>query len=257
MVDSRVFRWANGSVVGDEWCDPHAGAVRAADSWLVTEGTAVSVDRHVDRFARSVRMVDPALNIDDFVRDVLPLIPDTGRWFPRLEAIDYGDGALLRFHLREAPEALTEVTLATANHDPRSNPAIKGPDLVRLGDLRREFDCGEAVILSDGVIAEGAWSSIVWWRNDTLHAVSSDIPRLAGITELTVRQHAAFIGAPIVEARVRPEDLDGSEVWTLSALHGIRVATEWRDGPALHTEPGRADYWRQAYVNRRTVISQV
>lgn len=163
---------------------------------------------------------------------------------------------MLRFHLREAPEPLTEVTLATSTHDPRTNPSVKGPDLVRLGALRREFDCGEAVILHDGTIAEGAWSSIVWWQNDTLHVVARDVPRLPGVTERTLRRHASFIGAPIVEASVRPDDLDGCEVWTLSALHGIRVATEWRDGPTLHIEPGRAEYWRQAYVNQRTVISK-
>jgi branched-subunit amino acid aminotransferase/4-amino-4-deoxychorismate lyase len=256
MVDVRVFRWADGSVVEEEWCDPHAGEVRAADSWLVVDGTAVALEQHLARFAGSARLADETLDIDAFTRDVLELIPGDGRWFPRIEAIDYGNGSLLRFHLREAPEPLPEVTLASSTHDPRTNPSVKGPDLVRLGALRREFDCGEAVILHDGVIAEGAWSSIVWWQNDTLHVVARDVPRLPGVTERALRTHAALIGAPIVEASVRPDDLDGCEVWTLSALHGIRVATEWRGGPSLHIEPGRAEYWRHAYVNQRRVISK-
>jgi len=128
---------------------------------------------------------------------------------------------------------------------------VKGPDLAALGALRRELDVGEAVILDGEFVAEGAWSSIVWWRNDTLHVVDPSISRLPSVTERTIRDHAEFIGAPVVSARVRPDDLEGAEVWALSALHGIRVVTEWRDGPAVHVEPGRVDYWRQQYLNQR------
>lgn len=251
MVEPRVFRWASGSVVEEEWCDPHAGSVRVADSWLVVDGCAVSLALHLERFTTSLAAVDSALDARAFAADAIAMIPAQGRWFPRLEAIDYGDGAMLRFHLREAPEALTDVTLATAPRDPRTQTNVKGPDLAALGALRRELDIGEAVILDDGFIAEGAWSSIVWWQNDTLHVVDSSIPRLPGVTEHTIRDHAEFIGAPVVAARVRPEDLAGAEVWALSALHGIRVVTEWRDGPAVHIEPGRVDYWRQQYLNQR------
>jgi branched-subunit amino acid aminotransferase/4-amino-4-deoxychorismate lyase len=132
---------------------------------------------------------------------------------------------------------------------------VKGPDLAALGALRRELDIGEAVILDDGFIAEGAWSSIAWWADDTLHVVDPLIPRLPSVTELTIRDHAEFIGARVVTARIRPQDLEGSEVWTLSALHGIRVATTWRDGPSLRVEPGRVDYWRQQYVNQRQTLN--
>ena len=254
MVETHVFRWAGGSVVEEEWCDPHAGSVRVADSWLVVDGSAVNVAMHVARFTSSLAAVDPAMDAQAFASDSIAMIPAEGRWFPRLEAIDYGDGALLRFHLREAPEALTDVALATAPRDPRTQTNVKGPDLAALGALRRGLDIGEAVILDDGFIAEGAWSSIVWWVNDTLHIVDSAIPRLPSVTERTIRDHAAFIGAPVASARVRPEDLDGAEVWTLSALHGIRVVTDWRDGPAVHVEPGRVDYWRQQYLNRRQAM---
>ncbi len=256
MVDAHVFRWADGSVVAEEWCDTHAGRVRVADSWLVVDGTAVTVERHINRFVSSVRPLMPDTNLSLFAHEVTALIPTTGRWFPRIEAIDYGDGALLRFHLRDAPEPLTEVILATSTHDPRTTPLLKGPDLERLGDLRREFNCGEAVILTDGIITEGAWSSIVWWRDDTLHVVSPDIARLPSVTERAIRDHAATIGAPVIESTARPDELNGCEVWTLSALHGIRVATEWMDGPALRREPGRAEYWTQQYANKRAVISE-
>jgi branched-subunit amino acid aminotransferase/4-amino-4-deoxychorismate lyase len=255
MVEARVFRWASGSVVEEGWCDPHAGSVRVADSWLVVDGCAVAVDQHLERFTTSLAGIDASLDARAFATDALAMIPSEGRWFPRLEAIDYGDGALLRFHLRGAPDALTDVTLATAPRDPRTQPNVKGPDLAALGTLRRELDIGEAVILDGEFVAEGAWSSIVWWLNDTLHVVDSSIPRLPSVTERTIREHAALIGAPVVPARVRPSDLDGTEVWALSALHGIRVVTEWRDGPAVHVEPGRVDYWRQQYLNQRQPLN--
>ena len=251
MVEPRVFRWATGSVVEEEWCDPHAGSVRVADSWLAVDGYAVSLAQHLERFTTSLAAIDPTLDARAFAADAIAMIPNEGRWFPRLEAIDYGDGAMLRFHLRHAPEALTDVTFATSSRDPRTQTDVKGPDLAALGALRRELDVGEAVILDDGFVAEGAWSSIVWWLNDTLHIVDSSIRRLPSVTERTIRDHAEFIGAPVVPARVRPEDLDGAEVWALSALHGIRVVAEWREGPAVRVEPGRVDYWRQQYLNHR------
>lgn len=255
MVDSRVFRWADQRLVEIEWCDPHAGTVVAADSWLVVDGTAVAVDRHVDRFRRGVTASTPMADIDDFARSVVTTIPARGRWFPRIEAVEYGDGIALQLRVRNAPEPLSEATLATAKRDPRTRPTVKGPDLIALGALRRELDAGEAVILDDGFIAEGAWSSIVWWKNDRLHVVAPDIARLGSVTESVLLDHAAYIGAPVTPSRAVPNELDGAEVWVLSALHGVRVATEWRDGPALHVEPGRADYWRQQYINQRAVMS--
>lgn len=257
MVDTRVFRWAEERLVDLDWCDPHAGRVVAADSWLVIDGHAVAIERHVERFVSGLGRNAPEMDGTAFIKDALAAIPLSGRWFPRIEAVEYGDGVALQVRLRPAPELLTETTLATAPRDPRTQPTVKGPDLVSLGALRTELNVGEAVIVDDGFVAEGAWSSIVWWQNDRLHVVDPAIDRLPGVTERVLREHAAYIGASITPARVRPDELNGAEVWALSALHGIRVATEWQGGPALHVEPGRVEYWRQQYVNNRQVISQV
>ena len=102
-----------------------------------------------------------------------------------------------------------------------------------------------------GVVTEGAWSSLVWWRDDQLHRVDTSLPRLEGVTEHVVIDHARYIGTPVTASQARPEDLDDAEVWVLSALHGIRVVTEWVDGPRVTREPGRVEYWRQQYENRR------
>jgi branched-subunit amino acid aminotransferase/4-amino-4-deoxychorismate lyase len=254
MVDTTIYRWANGSLAVEEWCDTNPGAVRVADSFLVVDGGVVEVERHRARFAGGMLAQGIDADIDRFVRSTLAEIPRTGRWFPRIEAIDYGDGALLRLILRPAPEPRETVTLATAAVDPRTAPTIKGPDLATLGNLRRDSGADEAIITTEGLIAEGAWSSIVWWKDDRLNRVNSAIPRLPSVTESVLVDHARHIGAPIADGRVTPAELDGAEVWVLSALHGIRVATEWIDGPALHVEPGRVEYWRQQYVNRRTAL---
>lgn len=254
MVDTTIYRWANGSLALEEWCDTNPGAIAAADSFLLVDGSVVALDRHFTRFVAGLGAAGVGADTATFFNDVRELLPKEGRWFPRIEAVDYGDGLLLRVLVRPAPEALTTATVATATRDPRTQPTVKGPDLAALGSVRRDSGADEAVLLADGKIAEGAWSSIVWWSNDQLHRVDPTIPRLASVTESVLVDHARYIGAPVIDSVASPDQLDGAEVWVLSALHGIRVATEWLGGPTLHVEPGRAEYWRQQYVNHRRAI---
>jgi len=254
MVDTRTFRWSDGVLVDDPTPPPDAGSVRVADSWLMVDGAVAGLERHINRFTGSVRHAFPELDIDSFARAALAALPRTGRWFPRIEAIDDG-GPLLRLRVREAPEPLTHATLATAPRDPRTAPTVKGPNAEALGALRTELAVGEAIIVDgDGHIAEGAWSSIVWWLGESLHVVDPSIARLPSVTEGLVIDHARSTGTPVTVSRTRPDELDGAEVWVLSALHGIRVATKWRNGPTLHIEPGRAESWRTEYVQNRRVV---
>ena len=233
---------------------PNSGNVRVADSWLMVDGAVAGLERHIDRFTGAVRHAFPELDIDSFARAALAALPRTGRWFPRIEAID-DDGPLLRLRVRVAPEPQTRATLATAPRDPRTAPTVKGPNAEALGALRTELEVGEAIIVDgDGHIAEGAWSSIAWWLGESLHVVDPSIARLPSVTESLVIEHARSIGTPITVTRTRPDELDGAEVWVLSALHGIRVATEWRNGPTLHIEPGRAESWRTEYLQNRRVV---
>ena len=55
---------------------------------------------------------------------------------------------------------------------------------------------------------------------------------------------AAALGLDTHEEAVTPAELDGTELWALSALHGIRIATSWVDGPSLAEQPGRLATWR-------------
>ena len=63
---------------------------------------------------------------------------------------------------------------------------------------------------------------------------------------------AAALGVEIHRERVTPAGLEGTEVWALSALHGIRIVTDWVDGPSLAELPGRLQVWQE----RRTALAQ-
>ena len=72
----------------------------------------------------------------------------------------------------------------------------------------------------------------------------SSFPRVDSVTARTVLTLAGALGVETYEEAVTPAELDGTEVWALSALHGIRIVTQWVDGPAMAELPGRLQQWR-------------
>ena len=89
-------------------------------------------------------------------------------------------------------------------------------------------------------LLEGAYTSLLWWEEDTLCAVPDDAPILPGITRALLLELA-----PTVELRrPAPDDLAGRETWLVSALHGIRAVTRWVDGPQPG-EAARAPEWQR------------
>ncbi|RII86860.1 hypothetical protein DZF98_16300, partial [Clavibacter californiensis] len=172
-----------------------------------------------------------------------------GAWFPRVEALRGPDGDVARLLVRPAPERTASVVLRDHDGpDPRTMPRVKGPDLHALGALRSRasrYGAGEAVILAaDGTIVEGAYSAILWWHGDALAVVEGAVPRIPSVTERSIVALATALGVDVLHERARPADLDGREVWAVSALHGIRLVRGWIDGPATAAEPGRVRAWR-------------
>jgi branched-subunit amino acid aminotransferase/4-amino-4-deoxychorismate lyase len=202
--------------------------MRAADSWLVTDGHARAVDRHWARFSAAC-----GIELAEFRAEVERAIPSEGRWFPRVELHDDGE---LAFHVRPAPPREPTVTAWIADTDPRRHPRIKGPDLERLGALRDRANAHgaqEAVLTDpDGRLLEGAYTSLLWWEDETLCAVPDDAPILPGITRALLLELAGEVDFRRPTAR----ELSGRETWLVSALHGIRAVTRWVGGP----EPGEA-----------------
>lgn len=236
-----------------DWCDVHAGPLLAADSWRVVDGRVRGLERHRARFLSAIAPVR-----DDggaFFDEVVAALPRTGDWFPRVElrargipAPIVGDAPAtgLSLRVRPTPPTAEEVVVATAPHDPRTRPLTKGPDLDALQRLRtavQPLGAGEAIILSpEGLIVEGAYSGLVWVRPDgVIVHPSARLERIPSVTAGILLEAAAAAGLTIEATDARPDDLDGCELWVLSALHGLRVATAWVDGPELVREPGRAE----------------
>lgn len=259
MVESVTFRFAAGEFVVDNWCDVNIGEVVVADSWAVRDGLVVGLDAHFDRFRRGLSEQGSTVDANSFVAGVIDRLPRSGQWFPRIEAVRYGDGVLFRYWERPAPTRETEVVVTLATADPRTVPTIKGPDLVALGKLRadaQQHGAAEAIIVdSRGAIIEGAYSALWWWKNDRIFRPTSTLSRVESVTDRILRDHARRIGATITEVEASPVELEGCELWVLSAAHGIRVATSWVNGPTLVAHQGRASYWRMSYDNLARPIS--
>lgn len=250
MSAVTTSRWHDHSLEARDDCDVAPASIEAADSWLTTDGATLALGLHRSRFTTSVgrsrhRQVDP----DPFWDAAIAAIPRSGDWFPRVELrVQLGSPQLL-FRLREAPARRTSVTLAThRGRDPRRRPRVKGPDLesmLRLRTAAQRRGADEAVLLTpEGWIAEGSTTCLAWWRGDALAVPADDIPRIDSVTLRSVRAIAAATGVEVLEERATPEELDGTEVWALNALHGIRIVTHWIDGPAVAQEPGRLAAWR-------------
>jgi branched-subunit amino acid aminotransferase/4-amino-4-deoxychorismate lyase len=247
MSESSVYRWNAGELHLLDYCDMADAAIIAADSWLVTEGTVLALDLHRQRFFHAANgLID---DLDRFWSTSIAAIPRTGDWFPRVELQLRGAAPLAVFRLRSAPELSRSVRLAShLGADPRTAPRIKGPDTAALLRIRTEAQAsgaGEAVILSpDGFVVEGAYSAIFWWRGDVLCAPSPELDRVASVTARSVIALATALAVETHYESIVPAELDGCEIWAVSALHGIRIVTAWISGPAPAELPGRLSTWR-------------
>lgn len=238
MLEGKFLRFHSGALVDcndvvDEVC------LAAADSWLVEEGRARSLQAHFDRFSEWAVAADSGIadSLPAFFEQVHEAIPESGRWFPRIEfhlpnRLELPNSPSLYLRLRQAPEQLDGITLWTLDEpDPRVSPTVKGPDLSLGFQLRRKaivHNAEEAVLLSaEGIVEEGALSALVWWRGDVLCAPDHSVPWLNSLTRQEVFALAAGMGFKTRLERVRPADLVGLEIWALSSLHGIRLVTDW------------------------------
>ncbi|KUN92511.1 aminotransferase class IV [Streptomyces caeruleatus] len=227
-----------------------AGTVLVIDSWLVEEGRVRGLDRHAERFTSACdRFCGPGAEVTDrFLRSAAEALPARGRWFPRVELVGTGSGTRLRMWLRPAPPRAATVRLWTAaGSDRRRLPAVKGADLDHLASLRAAAAAAgadEALLVSpQGHVVEGASTSIVWWRGDTLCGPPPGPGLLPGITRALLGELAGTAGHRVVTEQATVPDLAGVPVWTLNALHGIRPVIEGL-GRFLDTDAAVAGFWQ-------------
>ena len=211
-------------------------ALTVADSWLVENGKTRSLDRHFQRFQTWVTQNEEieSQTFQEFFETVRKALPQKGDWFPRIEFRQHstlGDRLFLR--IRPAPERTEFTSLWTyPETDPRENPLIKGPDLSLCQQLRRKANlhgADEAVLLdTEGFIADGALSSILWWREDRLCGPNDETNWLDSITRQELFDLANQAGYETVTEKCRPTDLHGLEIWSASSLQGVRGVQSWK-----------------------------
>lgn len=201
------------------------------DSWHLYDGAGVAIDRHRSRFSAHVHEV---FGVDEqesgaAYDHALAHLPAEGSWFP---AFVWTDGGL-RLLVRPFPvERLHDTTtlLLVPTTDARKRPDIKGFDyLSQTYAHRQATDAGyddQILTTADGKITETVFATVVVARNGEL--LVPDAPRLDSVTLAVLRERA---GRP-----VRPVALTASHlltapvVFTLSALHGVRVVERVNDG---------------------------
>ncbi len=249
MSVETIHRWLGSELVALDYCDMAHTRIEVADSWFVTDGTALALGLHRDRFLDSMSEdARTRTNAEDFWDAVVAAIPRMGDWFPRVELQARGEGLLLVFRLRTAPERTNNVVVTTWHDDPRTRPRVKGPDLDAMTRIRttvQSSGAGEAVILADGgFVVDGAHGGLLWWRGDILCGPPAGFERVDSITVRSVLAMASALGVETYGEPVTPAELDGTELWSLNALHGIRIVTRWIDGPPLAERPGRLATWR-------------
>jgi len=261
-MSTTLYHFTGESLGVIDWCGPTGTDTLVVDSWRVEDAHAVALERHLERFSTSA-LAHPGVSKDTlqkFFDLVLAHIPRTGSWFPRIELIATPGGPALRYRERVAPAWSSEVTLALAPHDPRTSPHTKGPDLEALLALRSAVGdpaSTEAVIMSpEGFVVEGAYSSLMIWphHSDSAVITPTSTPRIPSITESVLLDIAADTEIEVSERPCTLAELAGAEVWVLSALHGIRLATHCVGGPDLGNQPHRRDHWQSQWWARRSAL---
>ena len=247
VPSALAYRWSAGELTpaGSEASLDDGERLDAVDSFLVSDGRALAVGLHQQRFTNAVP--EPARSsADAFFSAAVAVVPPTGEWFPRVQ---YGIRSGFTVTVRPAPAVARSIVLATHDGpDPRTQPTRKGPDLPALlaaREMARGRGADDAVILSPaGFVVEGATTSLLWWRGDTLCTPSADLVRMDGVTIGSVLALARALGVEVSWESATPADLDGLEVWALNSLHGIRIVTSWIDGPLTAEQPARLALWR-------------
>ena len=235
MQGSSFYRFRLGKLEAISEAQAESQKLLVADSWLVEDGRVRSLQRHFDRFSGWVRASSkiPEDELETFLGAAKELLPESGRWFPRIELAEPISGGLeLRFRTRPAAEPWTRAILwVDTAPDSRANPWVKGPDLSHCMQLRRKAQlhgASEAVLVNQSnEVLEGALSSIIWWEKDVLCLPEADLPWLPSITRDELLQIAKSLGTEIKFTRATVAEVAQRETWILSSLQGFCPVEQW------------------------------
>lgn len=254
-MDVLRYRW-NGS----ELVDITGAALiplYVADSFLLREGEVAGYSRHLARFAQSTQAQGLVRPVDTFLTAVTAALPTTGVHFPRIDLTERGE---LELWVRPAPVLKENIVLATAATDPRTEPALKGPDIPALNVLREHavsVGADDAVIVDGlGRVIDGSTTCLLWFDGETAVIPPAEAIRVESVTVSLVTELLQAAGTPVMEHWATPQELSNTEIYALNALHGVRAVTEWIEGPVVSLNPARLASLRHGYESQFTNISE-
>ena len=177
--------------------------------------------QHLARFARSTHAASGGAlrGVGNFLDETSRTIAAYGDGFPRWELWRAAHGDFeLRLSLRPLPELGDTLSLASTLSPAAPHSDRKGPNISRYAALNRALGAEALLVGIDGIVREGATTSLVWWRGGQLfRAAAKD--RVASVTEALLGE---LLGA-LEPAAVTAAELAECEVWAVNALNGIRV----------------------------------
>jgi branched-subunit amino acid aminotransferase/4-amino-4-deoxychorismate lyase len=227
------------------------------DSWHLSDGAGVAVDRHRARFVAQVQEIFGVGREESGAAydQGLAQLPADGSWFPAF--VWTADG--LRLLLRPFPvEQLRETTtlLLRSTQDARRRPDINGFDfLSQMYAHRQATDAGyddQLLVTPEGSLSEAVFATVVLAQNGEL--LVPDAPRLDSITLTVLRERA---GRPVRITTVTASHLLAAPaVFTLCSLHGVRLVERVNDA-AYQANPALRDRLQSALEEARRPVTRV
>lgn len=218
------------------------GELLVADSFRVRENDGQAEVRafhlHRERFTRNVlrtlhylSLAEERLDqgqLHDFFTEVPDRIQAFGSGFPRIELRLIGSQLFLNLNLRPFPQLTDQLKLRTCLPSKQIRPDIKGPNINYYRELNAQLSAEALLCTPEGSVLEGATTSLLWWKEETLNQVTSHtdggatLSRVNSITESLVFRAATELQYRTSAQDISSVELASYEVWAVNALHGIR-----------------------------------
>jgi 4-amino-4-deoxychorismate lyase len=184
-----------------------SATARLIETVRVLDGKAPLWEQHLARLRRSAAALGIALE---------PIAPPSGA--DRIVRVTVGQGGVGTEDRRIPVTPPLRVVVAAVTH----------PGYPHKTDQRSAFDAarreaqrhgaGEALLLSrDGWVAEGAFTTLLWWEDGGLAAPPLEL----GILPSIARERIAGLAGGVREIRVLPGELRGRAIFLANAARGI------------------------------------
>lgn len=181
--------------------------VRLIETVRVLRGDAPLWAQHRSRLEHSAAV---------FGMELAPLPAPSGA--DRIVRISAGTGGVVTEDRPVPVSAPLSVRFATEPHQPYPHKTDRRDAFDAARHEAREQGAGEALLLTrEGWVAEGTFTTLLWWEDDALAAP----PLALGILPSIARQRIERLAAPVREIRATPEALRHRAIFLANAARGI------------------------------------